>query len=130
MEERRQVEYEEDEIDLGKYFSILRHHWWKMIGLSLAVGIATLFYMFTKPNLYKATAVITPAGDEGKQNPTLGALASFGVVVGGPTKVEDLEALFKSNDLTVRVFRKYKLWPILAPDRSDAKSGEMKNGWQ
>ena len=116
MEERRQVQYEEDEIDLGKYFSILRPHWWKIIGLSLAVGIVTLLLLFLKPNLYKATAVITPAGDEGKQNPTLGALASFGVVVGGPTKVEDLEALFKSNDLTVRVFRKYNLWPIVAPD--------------
>jgi len=130
MEERRQVEYEEDEIDLGKYFSILRHHWWKIIGLSLAVGIVTLLLLFLKPNLYKATAVITPAGDEGKQNPTLGALASFGVVVGAPTKVEDLEALFKSNDLTARVFRKYYLWPILAPDRFDAKSGKMKIGWK
>src|SRR4030066_1859695 len=102
MEEPRKVEYEEIEINFGEYFAILRQNWWKIIGLSLAVCIATLLYMFTKPNLYKATAVITPAGDEGKQNPTLGALASFGVVVGGPTNVEDLEALFKSNDLTVR----------------------------
>src|SRR3990170_4097802 len=130
MEERRQVKYEEDEIDLGKYFSILRHHWWKIIGLSLAVGIVTLLLLFLKPNLYKATAVITPAGDEGKQNSTLGAFASFGVLVGGPTKVEDLEALFKSNDLTVRVFRKYNLWPIVAPDRFDAKTGKMKIGWK
>jgi len=130
MEERPQVQYEEDEIDLGKYFSILRHNWWKIIGLSLAVGIVTLLFLFLKPNLYKATAVITPAGDEGKQNSTLGALASFGVVVGGPTKVEDLEALFKSNDLTVRIFRKYNLWPILAPDRFDEKLGKMKIGWK
>src|SRR3972149_9681781 len=101
MEERPQVQYEEDEIDLGKYFSILRHNWWKIIGLSLAVGIVTLLFLFLKPNLYKATAVITPAGDEGKQNSTLGVLASFGVVVGGPTSIEDLESLFKSNDLTV-----------------------------
>src|SRR4030065_1912874 len=123
MEERREVEYEEDEVDPGKYLSILRHHLWQIIGLSLAVGIVTLLLLFLKPNLYKAIAVITPAGDEGKQNPTLGALASFGVVVGGPTKVEDIEALFKSNDLTVRVFRKYNLWPIVAPDRFDAKPG-------
>src|SRR4030066_213299 len=109
MEERREVKYEENEIDLGKYLSILRHHWWKIIGLSSAVGIVTLLLLFLKPNLYKATAVITPAGDEGKQSSTLGALASFGVVVGGPTKVEDLEALFKSNDLTARVFREYPL---------------------
>src|SRR3989304_7784663 len=98
MEERRQVEYQEDEIDLGNYFSILRPHWWKIIGLSLAVGIVTLLLLFLKPNLYKATAVITPAGDEGKQNSTLGALASFGMVVGGAAQGGDMQALCKSKN--------------------------------
>src|SRR3990170_6929444 len=101
----------EDEIDLGIYFAILRKVWWKAALISLAVGVATLLYLFTKPNIYQSTAVITPSVDEKKQNPALGALASFGVTIGGPSSVEDLESLFKSDDLTVRVFRNNSLWP-------------------
>lgn len=129
MEERRQPEYEDEPIDLGKYFAILKANWWKIAGLSLAVGLVTLGYMFTLPNLYKASATITPSVEEGKQNPALGAIASFGIQVGGPSKVEDLESLFKSNDLTVRVFRKYNLWAAVFPDRFDPKTGTMKVGW-
>ena len=129
MEERRQVEYEEDGINLDEYLSILRSHWWKIAGISLGVGILTLLYMFTKPNLYRSTAVITPEEDQSGKNPAYGTLASFGISVGGPTKVEDLEALFKSKDLTVRVFGKYDLWPIVMPDRFDPKTGKMKAGF-
>ena len=129
MEERPPMEYREDEIDLGKYFAILRKEWWKIALFSLAVGVATLLYMFTKPNIYQATAVITPSVDERKQNPALGALASFGVSIGGPSSVEDLETLFKSNDLTVRVFRKYNLWPIVLADKFDPATGKMKPAW-
>jgi uncharacterized protein involved in exopolysaccharide biosynthesis len=121
--EERPTEYREDEIDLGIYFAILR----KEIGLiSLAVGVVTLLVMLRMPNIYQATAVITPSVDEKKQNPALGALASFGINVGGPSSVEDLEALLKSNDLAVRVFKKYKPWPILLGDRYDSATGGIK----
>jgi uncharacterized protein involved in exopolysaccharide biosynthesis len=127
--EERPTEYREDEIDLGIYFAILRKVWWKIALFSLGVGILTLLYMFTKPNLYQATALITPSIDEKKQNPALGALASFGVSIGGPSSVEDLESLFKSNDLAVRVFRKYNLWPILLADKFDPATGKVKPAW-
>jgi uncharacterized protein involved in exopolysaccharide biosynthesis len=45
-----------------------------------------------------------------------------------PGKAEDLETLFKSDDLTVRVFRKHDLWPIVFPDRFDPKTGKFKSG--
>ena len=123
------MDHREDEIDLGIYFAILRKEWWKIALLSLGVGVVTLLYMFTMPNIYQATAVITPSVDEKKQNPALGALASFGVSIGGPSSVEDLESLFKSNDLTVRVFRKYNLWPIVLADKFDPATGKMKPAW-
>ena len=85
--------------------------------------------MFTKPDIYQATAVLTPAVDEKRPNPALGVLASFGVDIGSPSKVEDLETLFQSNDLTARVFRKYNLWPIVLPDRVDPATGKMKVCW-
>lgn len=129
MEERQQPGYAEDEISLGEYLAALRPHWWKIFGLSLAAGVVTLLLLFLKPNLYKATAVITPAAEEKKAIPALGALASFGFEIGGPTKVEDLEALFRSNDLTVRVFRKNDIWPIVFPTRYDVKSGKLRACW-
>ena len=121
--------YEDDEINLGEYFAILRKNGWKIVLFSLAVGLVTLLVMFQLPNIYQATAVLTPAVDEKRPNPALGVLASFGVDIGSPTKVEDLETLFQSNDLTARVFRKYNLWPIVLPDRFDPATGKMKVCW-
>jgi len=129
MEERPPVAPRSDEIDLGIYFAILRKVWWKVALLSLAVGVVTLIVMFRLPNVYQATAVITPSIDEKKQNPALGALASFGVTIGGPSSVEDLDSLFRSNDLAVRVFRKYNLWPIVLADRFDPATGMVKPAW-
>jgi uncharacterized protein involved in exopolysaccharide biosynthesis len=122
-------ERQEAVIDLGEYFSILRNAWWKIVLFSLAIGLLTLLLMFLKPNIYQATAVITPPIEDKRQTPALGALASFGVDIGGPSKVEDLESLFKSNDLTARVFRKYNLWPILLKDRYDPATGNLKESW-
>jgi len=128
-EERPPTRSEDDEINLGEYFAILRKNGWKIVLFSLAVGFVTLLVMFLLPNIYQATAVLTPAVDEKRPNPALGILASLGVDIGSPTKVEDLETLFKSNDLTVRVFRKYNLWPIVLPDKFDPATGKLKFGW-
>ena len=128
-EERLPGRYEDDEINLGEYFAILRKNGWKIVLFSLVVGLVTLIIMFQFPDIYQATAVLTPAVDEKRPNPALGILASLGIDVGSPTKVEDLETLFKSNDLTARVFGKYNLWPIVLPDKFDSATGKMKFGW-
>jgi hypothetical protein len=89
--------YEEDEIDLGEYFAFLRRNGWKIVLFSLAVGLVTLLVMFQFPDIYQATAVLTPAVDEQRPNPALGVLASFGVDIGSPTRVEDLETLSRAT---------------------------------
>jgi len=43
--------------------------------------------------------------------------------------VEDLEALFRSDYLTVRVFERHNLWPILYKDRYDTTSGKIRQSW-
>jgi len=129
VEERQQRECTGDAFGPGGFLAVFRKVWWKIALLSLAVGVATLFMMFRLPNMYQATAIITPVTDEKKQIPPLGALASFGIDVGGPSRVEDLDTLFKSNDLTVRVFQKYNLWPIVMADRYDSKTGKLKTSW-
>ena len=128
-ERRRIVEYADDEIDLTIYFAAFRKVWWKVAAFSLAVGVVTLIVMFLIPNTYQATAVITPAVDEGKKSSAFGALAFLGIDVGGPSTVEDLDTLFKSNDLTARVFKKHDLWSITLGNRYDPSTGMMKSSW-
>ena len=130
MEEHPPMEYREDEIDLGQYFAILRKEWWKIALFSLAIGIVTLLLLFLKPNIYRSSAVIAPSEEEKRNVPAIGVLASsFGVQLGGPSTVEDLDALFKSKDLTARVFRKHDVWPAVFPDDYDPKTGKLKIGW-
>lgn len=130
MEEQRQVVYAEDEIDLATYFAAFRKVWWKVVAFSLAVGVVTLVATFFIPNTYQATAVITtPTVEEGKKSAALGALAFLGINLGGPSTVEDLDTLFKSDDLTARVFKKHDLWSITLGDRYDSSTGKMELSW-
>lgn len=130
--ERPRVQYveyvEEETIDFGEYLRVLRANFWKIAGISLGVGILTLLYLFTKPNLYRSTAVIMPVEEEGKRSVALGALASLGIQAGGPTKVEDLEVLFKSHDLTVRVFTRHDHWKTILGDPYDSATKTVKPG--
>jgi len=126
MEEKLHAPSDDDLIDLGKYWAILRPNLWKIALFSLGVGILTLVVMFQMPNIYQSAAVIAPETDDKRSNPAFGALASFGISVGGPSRVEDLETLFKSDDLAVRVFNKYKPWAILLGDKYDPTTGGIK----
>jgi len=117
-------------IDIGEYLSILVRNWWKILSLSLLVGIITLAALFLLPNRYRARAVIAPSGEDPKNLPAIGALASsFGIQLGGPSKIEDLESLFKSNDLTARVFTRHDHWAALLGDAYDPSTGKMKKGF-
>ena len=109
--------------------SAIRINLWKIVLLSLIVGFSTATWMFMKPNLYQASAILTPIAEDSKSNPALGALASFGIPVGSASKLEELEALFRSDDLTVRVFRKHNLWPIVFGEYFDTTTGKLKICW-
>lgn len=126
---RARMEPRDDEIDLTAYVATFRRIWWKVLLLSLAVGILVLAAALRRPNVYTATAVVAPVSEEGTEPSALRALSSFGINVGGPSKVEDLETLFRSNDLTARVFGNHDLWPIVLPDRYDAETGKLKVSW-
>ena len=129
MEERSTAVTQDEEIDVGRYFATLRNVWWKIGLASLGFGLLTFLLMFLMPNVYQATAIIAPPVEEKRPNLSIGALASFGIDVGGPSKVEDLETVFRSNDLTARVFRNHPLWPVVLGDRFDPKTGTVRATW-
>ena len=128
MEEQSKTNVTDREINLGEFLIFFPKIWWIAGLISLTVGAITLLYMLQMPNVYQATAIITPVLEEGKPSPSLslGALASVGISLGGPTKVEDLEALFRSNDLTARVFQKYDIWRDVLGRKFDKSSRTIK----
>lgn len=113
----------------GGYGAVIRDGWWKICLFSLLAGIASALVVLQLPNRYQATAVLMPIGDDGKGVPSLGAsLASFGFQVGSSSRIEDLEALFRSKDLTVRVFSKYDVWPSIAGKAWNPKTMTIRKG--
>lgn len=122
--------HDEDVIDLGRCWAVLRPNGWKIALITLAAGVAALAATFLMPDIYQATAVITPATEEKRQIPALGALASFGFDLGSAPKAEDLETLFRSKDLAVRVFGKHDYWAILYGDDYDPATGKLKATWK
>lgn len=129
MEVIRREGYEDRTAPPGALTGMLRATGWRIAGISVAAGLVMLVVMFLQPDLYRASATITPPIEEPKPLPALGAIASLGIQVGGPSKVEDLESLFKSNDLTARVFSRNDLWAIVFPGRYDPETGVLKPGW-
>lgn len=123
------AERQDDFVDLGRHIHTLLRSWRRIALICLAAGVVTFLFLLMKQNVYQASAVIAPPPQERRENPSLGMLASFGINVGGATRVEDLEALFRSDDLTVRVFEKYNLWPVIYKDRYDPVSGKIRRSW-
>ena len=128
MEESRGMEAMESVVSLNECLGILRPHWWKIILVTSLVALATVIVFLRIPNMYRSAAVITPVVEEKKQIPSIGLLGVLGSEIGGASKIEDLETLFNSKDLTARVFLKYDLWQIVYPDRFDTKTGKLKVG--
>ncbi|TFG58882.1 MAG: hypothetical protein E4H29_05245 [Deltaproteobacteria bacterium] len=121
----------DEEVPIGTLLKHFRAPWWKVIALSLLTGTITLLVLFLLPNIFESSGTVVPTTEDGKPNFSLGALASsIGLTVGGPTKIEDLESLFKSRELTVRVFRKYNPWPLVFPDSFDPATGKLRPGWR
>lgn len=114
---------------MGDLLERLRGNWLKIVLLSAAAGILTYIVLLAKPNVYRTTAVIAPAVEEKRTNSTIGALASIGMEIGSPNRLEDLETLFKSKDLSVRVFGKHDLWSIVLGDRFNHATGKIRGRW-
>src|SRR3990172_2203966 len=111
-------------------FRLLKRVWWKILVLAVITSLATLILTLFLPNVYRSTAVLAPALDEDQNVSALGMVAaSIGFPIGVPSKLEYLEALFNSRDLTARVFRKHSLWEAVFPDRYDPKKELLKVGF-
>ena len=112
------------------YVEVFRLLWrrkWGIFGFVGAVIVISVFVLASMPNIYRASAVVKPVSpDTGKTSSPLEYLTSLGLSFTSSTKVEDLEVLLKSQDLTTRVFRKYDLWKEVFADEIDKTTGKRK----
>lgn len=112
-------------LDLGEILATFRKGWWKVLLAAAVAFVLAYLAMRLVPNRYRATAIVSPIVEEAPENAGFGALASLGMLPGNPTRLEDLESLFRSGDLTVRVARKHDLFPFFYPERF----GKKAPGW-
>ena len=113
----------------GWYFEVMRRNLVSIILISFGAASAVLMFTIFLPNIYRSSAVIKPVSQESqKYFSPLEQLASIGVPIPTNTRIEDLEVLLKSEDLTTRVFRKYDLWKEVFKEEIDRSTGKRKEG--
>jgi len=112
MQPQMQVQVEEDQIDLRKYFRILRKRLWHILLITLIVLGAVTFYTLRLPRIYKATATVqieTRAprvlGREVEEISELGT----GSYWTNKEYYETQYKVIKSRDVASRVVKKLKL---------------------
>lgn len=103
----------------GGYLLRLRQAWGKLLLASALAGAAALTGTSLAPGGYRATAVLRPVatGSESAEVAFESVMSPIGVAQGGSAALEELVVLFRSRDLTRRVFRRHDLWPSLWGDR-------------
>ena len=120
--------HEDVPISLGDCGRIFWRSKWTIGLFSIACGAVALLATFLVPAYYRASAVIRPETTESsKVQGVLGSLVSLGVSL-GPSKIEDLEVVLKSRNLTVRVFENHDLWAVIYPDRYDPVTKRIRPG--
>ena len=126
--------YPDDEIDLRELFGVLWAAKFKIIAITAAFAVGSVFYALSIPNQYKATSLLAPAqsGGGGLSSALgqLGGLASLaGVSIGGGESSESqiaqevmkswsfIESFIADNNLEVEVY---------AAESWNKRSGELK----
>jgi len=117
---------EEAKIDLLEYWRVI---WGKrklIIAVMVVAAVLAASYALTLPNIYSASVLVTPVGEESSKGPSLdglGGLASMAGVSlssgGGDIKVN--LAVLKSREFLWAFVKENKLKPVLFADEWDAE---------
>lgn len=131
--QQNQMQTQDDEIDLGELWRAIWAGKITIVTISLLFVIASVFFALSKPNVYKASALLAPASSEGGAG-GLGALAGqFGGLAsmaginlsgGGGDKTALALEIIKSRSFIETFIAKHKLLvPIIAAEKWDITTG-------
>ncbi len=126
---------QEDEIDLAELWRAIWAGKFTIIIISMIFAVASVFFALSKPDIYKASAILAPASDDGGSGlgamaGQLGGLASMaGISLGGGGGVDKtalaLEIL-KSRSFIENFIAEHELLvPLMASEKWDMESDTL-----
>jgi uncharacterized protein involved in exopolysaccharide biosynthesis len=107
---------------------ILKALWrdkWLVIGIGLTAALLSVAYALTRKPMFTSEALLTVADDDsstlGALGGVLGQVSALTGVLGMPrmggTSVEEVTAVLRSREFSVRFIRNHDLLPVLFPER-------------
>lgn len=128
LAQMQQNQVQDDEIDLGELWRAIWAGKFTIIAISFIFAAASIFFALSKPNVYKASAILAPASSEGSGGLAglagqFGGLASMAGInlggSGGDKTALSLEIL-KSRSFIENYIAKHELLvPIMAGENWD-----------
>jgi len=129
-----QVQNQDDEIDLTELWRAIWAGKFTIIIISMIFAIASVFFALSKPDIYKASAILAPASDEsggmGGMASQLGGLASMaGISLGGGGGVDKTALaleIIKSRSFIENFITKHDLLvPLMASEKWDMATDNL-----
>jgi len=126
--QQNQIQAQDDEIDLAELWRAVWAGKFTIIAISFIFAIASIFFALSKPNVYKASAILAPASAEGGGGLSalagqFGGLASMaGINLGesGGDKTALAIEILKSRSFIENYIAKHELLvPLMAAEKWD-----------
>lgn len=126
--QQNQIQAQDDEIDLAELWRAVWAGKFTIIAISVIFAIASIFFALSKPNVYKASAILAPASAEGGGGLSalagqFGGLASMaGINLGGSggDKTALAIEILKSRSFIENYIAKHELLvPLMAAEKWD-----------
>ena len=106
--------YPDDEIDLREFFATLWAGKWLIIAITFIFASGGVFYALSKPDIYRASALLSPAQDQGSsrlggQLSGLASLAGVNLGEGGVNKTTIAKEVLQSRAFLTDFIRRHNL---------------------
>lgn len=130
----QQNQVQGDEIDLGELWRAVWAGKFTIIAISFLFAVASIFFALSKPNVYKASAILAPASAEGGAGGLAALAGQFGGLAsmagislgGGGDKTALALQILKSRSFIENYIAEHELLvPIMAAERWDSATNTL-----
>ncbi len=133
--QQNQVQTQDDEIDLGELWRAIWAGKLTIIAISFLFAVASILFALSKPNVYKASAILAPASAEGGggglaalagQFGGLASMAGINLGGGGADKTALALEIIKSRSFIQNFIAKHHLLvPVMAAEKWDMATNTL-----
>lgn len=133
--QQNQMQGQEDEIDLGELWKAIWAGKLTIIAISFVFAVTSVFFALSKPNVYKASAILAPVSAEGGagglaalagQFGGLASMAGINLGSGGGDKTSLALEILKSRSFIEKYIAKHELLvPLMAAEKWDLATNTL-----